>query len=419
MAEEEKKQRTTAKRKFTRLCNRIMEDINNEGELEVIDEKYVTIKLLWDDVQSKHDNYMFAKYPTEEEPSNPTDDEYMRQLEEKFEIIQKAKHDYIRKLKIQEEEEMKFKEKKVVTLDTKVADQKISVEEKLFEQEVKYIDSMLDKDTTGYLKTQISTALKDLKYRLEKCNDALVSYIAAASGEVPVERQKVIDDLHKKYEITNKNCLIYFEKISKKEAERSVKAGIRLERMKLPSFVGDIRNYARFKSDFKRQVEPQTRKEDLAYTLKSCLSGKALEVVECVDDNFVEMWNRLDDKFGRPALLVEVIMNDVHRIPRANEGDNKGLLELVDIVERGYSSLCRVEMEKEMSNSITLSMVEEKLPGAVRREWSKEVNMESSKVDKLDIFPYFLKFLLQQRRILEYEMADLRVETDPFSFTAL
>ena len=176
----------------------------------------------------------------------------------------------------------------------------------------------------------------------------------------------------------------------------------------MPSFKGDIRNYARFKSDFQRQVEPRSRKEDLAYTLKSCLIGKALEIVECVDDKFEEMWGRLDDKFGRPSLLVEVIMNDVRRIARVNEGDNKSLLELIGIVERGNSSLSRVNMEKEMSNSITLSMIEEKLPVTIRREWSKEVNMENSRVNKFDIFPDFLKFLLQQPRILEYEMADLR-----------
>ena len=48
-----------------------------------------------------------------------------------------------------------------------------------------------------------------------------------------------------------------------------------------------------------------------------------------------------------------------------------------------------------MSNSITLSMIEERLSAVVRTELSKEVNMEDSKVDRLDILPNFLKFLLQ------------------------
>ena len=89
--------------------------------------------------------------------------------------------------------------------------------------------------------------------------------------------------------------------------------------------------------------------------------------------------------FGRPTLLVDVIMNDIRKISQVNENDNKNLVVLIDAVERGYSSLCRVKMEKEMSNSITLSMIKERLPALVRREWSKEVNMEDSKVDRLDI----------------------------------
>ena len=117
------------------------------------------------------------------------------------------------------------------------------------------------------------------------------------------------------------------------------------------------------------------------------------------------------NKFGRPSLLVDVIMNDIRRIQRLKEGDNNGLLKLIDIVEKGYANLSRVKMEKEMSNTITLSMIEEKLSGTVRREWSKEVNREDSKIDdRFNIFPDFLKFLSQQKRILVYEMADLRIE---------
>ena len=107
--------------------------------------------------------------------------------------------------------------------------------------------------------------------------------------------------------------------------------------MKLPSFGGGIRSYGRFKSDFKRQVEPHTRVEDLAYTLKSCLTREALKAVECVDDKFNEMWNRLSAKFGRPSLLVDAIFS-------------------------------RLKIEKVISSKISLSIIEERLLGKVRRE---------------------------------------------------
>ena len=50
--------------------------------------------------------------------------------------------------------------------------------------------------------------------------------------------------------------------------------GLRLEKMKMPFFNGDMRDYSRFKSDFTRQVVPEVQNEyAVAYDLKSCLHG--------------------------------------------------------------------------------------------------------------------------------------------------
>ena len=62
------------------------------------------------------------------------------------------------------------------------------------------------------------------------------------------------------------------------------------------------------KVDFKKQVEPQMESDNIAYALKSCLSEEALRIVESVDDDSEKMWERLDDKYGRPSLLIDVIM---------------------------------------------------------------------------------------------------------------
>ena len=413
---EEKKSRTSAKRKFTRAYNRLTETINNEGEWVIIEEKYCNIKLLWDNVQSRHEDYLFAAFPDQDEPFSDIDEEWLKEIEEKFEIVQKRTYDYERFYKNKEVEITKCETEKIIVSqlqkDTRLAEQKMEIKRNMFLREVENIERVIEEDDKGYLKIQIDTSLKDVKHRFEKYNDAHLTYLTACDGKVTQQKQTWVNELYEKYEDVNKKCLNYFERISELEAERGKISCVRLERMKLPSFGGDIRNYARFKSDFKRQVEPHTRVEDLAYTLKSCLNGEALRVIESVDDKFKEMWNRLDDKFGRPSLLVDVIMNDIKKMRRVRDGDNKSLLHLVDIVERGYSSLSRLKIEKEMSNAITLSIIEERLPGNVRREWSKEVNKEGSKVDRFNKFPSFMNFLLEQRRILEYEMATLRIDNE-------
>lgn len=70
-------------------------------------------------------------------------------------------------------------------------------------------------------------------------------------------------------------------------------------------------------------------------------------------------------------------------------------------------------MERELpnlhtvSNSHTVSLIQEKLPELISQEWSKEVNKKDSLVDEFDKFPHFLKVLLKQRRVIEYSSSDL------------
>ena len=81
-----------------------------------------------------------------------------------------------------------------------------------------------------------------------------------------------------------------------------------------------------------------------------------------------------------PSLLVDVVINDIRDIHRIREGNYNDFIHLVDVIERGYADLCRLGIGKGMSNSLTVSMIEEKLPSDIRRDWSKEVNQKKSDV---------------------------------------
>ena len=80
---------------------------------------------------------------------------------------------------------------------------------------------------------------------------------------------------------------------------------MKLERMKLPTFDGIIREYPRFKADFQKHVMPTLKSGEYAsYVLKSCLSKDPLEVVKNVDDDIDQIWDRLESKYGRSSLLI-------------------------------------------------------------------------------------------------------------------
>ena len=83
--------------------------------------------------------------------------------------------------------------------------------------------------------------------------------------QLPILKYEEINTLVEEYGIITERCVKYLEETSMLETEKEVKNSfMKLERMKLPSFNGDITEYARFKLDFERQIQPRTRDEDLA-----------------------------------------------------------------------------------------------------------------------------------------------------------
>ena len=82
--------------------------------------------------------------------------------------------------------------------------------------------------------------------------------------------------------------------------------------MKLPKCQGSIREYPTFKHGFQAYVVPQLGSNDSApYILKSCLKRETYDTLQNVDDLYDEMWRRLDENFGKPSKLVEIVMKDV------------------------------------------------------------------------------------------------------------
>ena len=94
------------------------------------------------------------------------------------------------------------------------------------------------------------------------------------------------------------------------------------------------------------------------------------------------MWKRLDEKYGLPSKLVDVVVYDIKNIKHLQEGDDQSFLELINTVEKGYQDLARINMESEISNSGIVSLIEERLPRDIKREWSREVNRSTSKVEQ-------------------------------------
>jgi len=130
--------------------------------------------------------------------------------------------------------------------------------------------------------------------------------------------------------------------------------------------------------------------------------------VKSIDDDLKAMWKRLDDKYGDPAKLVDVIMNTIQNTRNIRDSENNRLIELINVVEDGYRDSKRLGLEKEITTTSSVSVIEKKLPTDVKKEWAKFVSSDHSTVDKMDKFSSLLKFLLNQKQAIEYENAELQ-----------
>ena len=255
------------------------------------------------------------------------------------------------------------------------------------------------------MKIQINNALKDVKPQLERCKDAHMDFMKLLNhNEIIQEGVVWVEDLYKIWTDLNHTVTDHYNK------ENKGKGLLKMETMKYPSFSGELRRYTKFQTDFMKHVMPSVpSKESAAYVLKSCLEGRAKELVHNTDDNIENMWSRLDEKYGDLSKVADLVINDIRRLKHVKEGDNKKFIEFIQIIERGYRDLTLLNIEKEILNTGTVSLIEERLPRDVRRDWSKEVKKSGSSIDIKDKFPYLLKFLQEQRKVIEYEYSDLRI----------
>ena len=66
-----------------------------------------------------------------------------------------------------------------------------------------------------------------------------------------------------------------------------------------------------------------------------------------------------------------------------------------------------MKVDHELSNSTVISIIEEKLLKAIRRDWYRKINEEGSKVEESNKSPSLLNFFLEQKQILKNDSADL------------
>ena len=396
--------RRTAKTKFTRKKNDFFSAIAKKEKIENIEGKFKELTDAWRTVEGKHDLYIMQ---LDDDDVLEREEAWINELQEIYaeasSIYNKCASENLLKIK-EDEMRMKFDglAKKKASLET------------MFKSSFEQITKLLTTDS----KEKISTATlrkneRDFAAIFQDCKSLHDEII-----ELPLEQRYIENEiewlrrLHAQYSDISSQIESQFDDNATSTRIKESINPLQMEKVKMPSFDGNIRKYPQFKTDFTKHVLPVTSDTSAPYVLRSCLSSEPLECVKSVDDDLEEMWARLDRKYGDPTKITDVVINAIQNFKPIREGENRKLLEFITVVEDGYRDLKRLGLEAEITTTSSVSVIERKLPNDIKKEWSKIVCSSVELVDKSNKFPSLLAFLLDQRKIIEYETAELRV-TNP------
>ena len=171
------------------------------------------------------------------------------------------------------------------------------------------------------------------------------------------------------------------------------KCGLKLERMRLQSFGGNIQDFPKFKSDFENYIMPKLNPSNIPFVLKNCFVGQAYEVIKNVEDDTEVIWQRINEKYGRPSQIVDEVLFDILRFSTLLDDDRDKFIQFLSVIEEAVVDLQRVNLESEICNCNVVSEIEKCLPSIIRREWLYEVVTNNNEKDHMSKFECLLTFL--------------------------
>ena len=201
--------------------------------------------------------------------------------------------------------------------------------------------------------------------------------LGVTKRDFELQREKVLHLFNLKAQHAETNYLELTKKASFIDLERTfnvhfykkvnvIQGNETNEKIKFPVFNGKTRDWPQFKKDFLSQVVPcVTQDTTKCYTLRNALAEDAKVRVRNID-NFVEMWTRLDEKYGDEGKMVDIILADVKNFKRIKDNENKRLLQFIDVLEKLNLEMKNLGRDSELQNTTIVNIIERKLPNDLK-----------------------------------------------------
>ena len=394
-----KRLRSAAKGRFTKYGNSLKKLIAENNTIESIDLSYNDFVSSWKNVEEKHDDYLCEVPEEQSEALDYWFDDVQNTFSETRTLYLKHKNSVEREKEISKALHYReICEAKFVELCTRI--------EKSIESKFQNETVIRERDLLSKVFNDIQLAQNDLCLVQGKDDKNLLLWYSKILSTFESINEKADQYIKKSPEP---------EKCIKKpsEPEKSCetrKTQMNMAKIPLPTFDGNIRNYPRFKRDFKNMVLPNVKESEAPFTLRQCLSEIIRNEVSFCDDSVTDLFSRLDEKYANPAKLVDCVIAEITRFKKIGDDENKKFIAFVDIIDKGYRDLNSLDLKSEICNSHVIAIIEGKLPRDVQIEWYRMIHKK--KINIKNRFNELLEYLKIERAALEYGMSEVRCNAE-------
>ena len=226
-----KQERATAKRLFTMAIHKLSRSIDSGAPLKTVEDRYQSLGVRMEQAMEHHAKLLVIRHPDDSEPTKE-ETEWMQEVEEQYDEVEQSYTRYIGTTSKQGSSSHEVKKMtRIYTFEIETAEVMLT--------SLKTITG--DKSATT---TSIQEAQTEMKEQLDKCRAALRDLFT-------VEDDNLVEELAASMKGLQLECAkahieagaAIGEKTEIKEESSRSGLDLKMERMKMPAFSGDIRDY--------------------------------------------------------------------------------------------------------------------------------------------------------------------------------
>ncbi|XP_054611256.1 uncharacterized protein LOC129169152 [Dunckerocampus dactyliophorus] len=237
-------------------------------------------------------------------------------------------------------------------------------------------------------------------------------------GEQPDFRQRVRNVETSLQElISDKATLLQVKLESKRPSEETPHQSptIKLKPTALPQFDGNKRNFYLWRKEWEalqRQGEPTGSKEVRKIQLLDSLEDKVVRDLRLSTYGTAdEIFRVLGNRFGNKTAIALEIIEELQALSPVKSYQPRKIVDLIQVVEKALYDLSELGNTGALKNPLVTKSLESKLPDGLKKEWLVHVSEGEEASSPEERFDMLLKFLRSQEKI--YEQLDQLRDDDP------